>query len=130
LLALTEGRHVVVFRGQLGNMLLGGPDLHLSLAMILFVCIGALVTGLVAWRAYHQQIGAGTAVAAVVVAALVATPVLSPQYLGALLPCLVLAAAELGYPQRGRLLCLGLAMALLTQLEFPYLWLSAVALHP
>ncbi|MGC2192669.1 MAG: hypothetical protein WA751_10080 [Candidatus Dormiibacterota bacterium] len=130
LLALTQGRTVVVFRGQLGNMLLGGPDLHLSLAVILFVCVGALATGLVAWRAYRQQVSAGVAVAAVVAAALVATPVLSPQYLDALLPCLVLAAAELGYPQGGRLLCLGLAIALVTQLEFPYLWLSAVALHP
>lgn len=130
LLILSRGRNVDVFRGELGNRLLGGPGLHTSLAVVLLICLGAAVTGIVVWRAYHRQIGAGGAVAAVVAAALIATPVFSPQYIEALLPCLVLAAAELEYRQRGRLLCLGLGVALLTQLEFPYLWDSVVALHP
>jgi len=129
LLALNFGRHLIVFRGQLGNLLLGGPHLHIEVAVILCVALGAAVTLWVGWRAYHQQMGPGAAVAAVVTAALIATPVLSPQYLEALLPCLVVAAAELSYPQRGRLLCIGLVLALLTQLEFPYLWLSIAALH-
>jgi hypothetical protein len=85
---------------------------------------------LVAWYAYRQKIGAGAAVAATIAAAMVAAPVLSPQYFDALLPCLVIAAAELAYRERGRLLCLGLLLALLTQLEFPYLWLAVLTLRP
>jgi hypothetical protein len=79
LLILSRGRKVAVFRGELGNRLLSGPGLHTSLAVVLLICLGAAVTVLVVWRAYHRQIGAGAAVAAVVAAALIATPVFSPQ---------------------------------------------------
>ncbi|MGC2295751.1 MAG: hypothetical protein WA695_03545 [Candidatus Dormiibacterota bacterium] len=121
---------VTVRMGELGSMQISGASLHLSLLALVFACLGAAALLLVAWYAYHQQIGAGAALAATVAAAMVATPVLSPQYFDALLPCLVIAAAELAYPERGRLLCLGLLLALLTQLEFPYLWLAVLALHP
>lgn len=120
---------VTVRMGELGSMQISGASLHLSLLALVFACLGAAALLLVAWYAYRQQIGAGAALAATVAAAMVATPVLSPQYFDALLPCLVIAAAELAYPERGRLLCLGLLLALLTQLEFPYLWLAVLALH-
>jgi hypothetical protein len=70
-----------------------------------------------------------TAVAFCVAAGLCATPVLSPQYLLLLLPVLAVAAvAEFPPRQAHRLLLLGLAVALLTQAEFPYLFGSLVSL--
>ncbi|HUY24693.1 MAG TPA: hypothetical protein VMV09_05235 [Candidatus Saccharimonadales bacterium] len=129
-LTLPFGGEVTVAASRLGNQQLSGAGLHLPLFTLVFACLGAAVLLLIAWYAYRQKIGAGAAVAATVAAAMVAAPVLSPQYFDALLPCLVIAAAELAYRDRGRLLCLGLLLALLTQLEFPYLWLMVLTLHP
>jgi hypothetical protein len=123
-------QQVTVRMGELGSMQISGAGLHLPLLALGFACLGGAAVLVVAWYASRQEIGAGTALAATIAAAMVATPVLSPQYFDALLPCLVIAAAELAYPERGRLLCLGLLLALLTQLEFPYLWLAVLALHP
>lgn len=129
-LTLPFSGEVTVAPSRLGNQQISGAGLHLPLLALIFACLGAAVLLVVAWYAYRQKIGAGAAVAATVAAAMVAAPVLSPQYFDALLPCLVIAAAELAYRERGRLLCLGLLLALLTQLEFPYLWLSVLTLHP
>ncbi len=60
--------------------------------------------------------------------ALLVTPVLSPQYLDALTPCLCLAALEARPSIRAYLLWGTLGLALLTQLEFPYLWTSVLSL--
>jgi hypothetical protein len=129
-LTLPFGGGVTVAASRLGNQQISGAGLHLPLLALVFACLGAGVILLVAWYAYRQKIGAGAAVAATIAAAMVAAPVLSPQYFDALLPCLVIAAAELAYRERGRLLCLGLLLALLTQLEFPYLWLAVLTLRP
>jgi hypothetical protein len=129
-LTLPFGGAVTVAASRLGNQQISGAGLHLPLLALVFACLGATALLLVAWYAYRQKIGAGAALAATLAAAMVAAPVLSPQYFDALLPCLVIAAAELAYFARGRLLCLGLFLALLTQLEFPYLWLPLLTLHP
>jgi hypothetical protein len=129
-LTLPFGGEVTVAASRLGNQQISGPGLHLPLLALVFACVGAVAVILVAWYAYRQKIGAGAAVAATLAAAMIAAPVLSPQYFDALLPCVVIAAAELAYRERGRLLCLGLLLALLTQLEFPYLWLAVLTLHP
>jgi hypothetical protein len=60
-----------------------------------------------------------------------ATPVLSPQYLLDLLPVLAVAACmEMPSKQGAWLLLMGLAVALLTQAQFPYLFSSVVRLAP
>ncbi|MGH7643514.1 MAG: hypothetical protein ACRENX_11005 [Candidatus Dormibacteria bacterium] len=130
LLVASLGHNVTVFRGQLGNMLLGGGGLPAAVAVLPGIGLGLLVMLWAVWGGYQRRLGPATTVAGGVAAALIATPVLSPQYLLALLPCLALAAMELEHRRRGNLLCLGLVLALLTQLEFPYLWLSAVAFRP
>jgi hypothetical protein len=62
---------------------------------------------------------------------LATTPVLSPQYLLALVPVLALAAgSEAGRAWGRMLLAACLAMALLTQAEFPYLFGSVAKLDP
>jgi hypothetical protein len=129
-LTIPFGGPVTVAASHLGNQQLSGPGLHLPLLALVFACLGAVAVLLVAWYAYRQKIGAGAAIAATLAAAMVAAPVLSPQYFDALLPCVAIAAADLAYRERGRLLCLGLLLALLTQLEFPYLWLAVLTLHP
>jgi hypothetical protein len=129
-LTIPFGGQVTVAASHLGNQQLSGPGLHLPLLALVFACLGAVAVLLVAWYAYRQKIGAGAAIAATLAAAMVAAPVLSPQYFDALLPCVAIAAADLAYRERGRLLCLGLLLALLTQLEFPYLWLAVLTLHP
>jgi hypothetical protein len=129
-LTIPFGGQVTVAASRLGNQQISGPGLHLPLLALVFACLGAAAVLLVAWYGYRQQIGAGAAIAATLAAAMVAAPVLSPQYFDALLPCVAIAAAELAYRERGRLLCLGLLVALLTQLEFPYLWLAVLTLHP
>gem|GEM_PF-5227060 len=128
-LTIPFGGQVTVAASRLGNQQISGPGLHLPLLALIFACLGAVAVLLVAWYAYRQKINAGAAIAAALAAAMVAAPVLSPQYFDALLPCVVIAAAELAYRERGRLLCLGLLVALLTQLEFPYLWLAVLNLH-
>jgi hypothetical protein len=70
-------------------------------------------------------------VAFAVALGLATTPVLSPQYLLALVPVLALAAgSESGRPRGWLLLAACLAMALLTQAEFPYLFGSVAKLDP
>jgi hypothetical protein len=129
-LTIPFGGQVTVAASHLGNQQISGSGLHLPLLALVFACLGAVAVLLVAWYAYRQKIGAGAAIAATLAAAMVAAPVLSPQYFDALLPCVAVAAAGLAYRERGRLLCLGLLLALLTQLEFPYLWLAVLTLHP
>lgn len=125
---LVHVNGVVVSRGVLGSMQISGAGLHLAFLATVFAGLGVLVLVLVAWLCLKGVLSPGVALSATLGVAMIATPVLSPQYFDALLPCLCLAAAELGGMLGPYLLWSSLGLALLTQLEFPYLWTSILHL--
>lgn len=93
--------------------------------------LGALAVVVGSVRFCRLQRRPATMVAFAVAAGLCTTPVLSPQYLLDLLPVLVVAAvAENSGPARDRILLIALAVALLTQVEFPYLFALVIKLAP
>jgi hypothetical protein len=113
--------------GHLASWQLRAADAGLLASAATVVGVVAVIGGALffTWRRRQPL----TAVAFCVAAGLCATPVLSPQYLLLLLPVLAVAAvAEFPPRQAHRLLLLGLAVALLTQAEFPYLFGSLVSL--
>ncbi len=125
---LAGFKGIVVTRGVLGSMQISGADLHLRLISALCAAVGVALLLLIAWRAFRGGTPAGVLFSASLGVALLATPVLSPQYLDALTPCLCLAAYEVGGGMRPILLWGAIDLAALTQLEFPYLWTSVLAL--
>ncbi len=121
-------RGVIVVRGALGSMQIAGSGLHLRLISTAFAAAGVGLLALIAIRSARPPILPGTAFSFAMGLALLVTPVLSPQYLDALTPCLCLAALEARPSIRAYLLWGTLGLALLTQLEFPYLWTSVLSL--
>ncbi|MGH7667803.1 MAG: glycosyltransferase 87 family protein [Candidatus Dormibacteria bacterium] len=115
--------------GDLGSVEIAGPQVAALAAVVALLGVVAL-----GWGTLHflrERRRPATAVAFAVAVGLAATPVLSPQYLLALVPVLVLAAVTEFEPGRGRLLLGGCLLAgLLTQLEFPYLFNSVDSLAP
>jgi hypothetical protein len=123
-------RGVTVVRGALGSMQIAGPHLHLRLISAVFAAAGVGLLGLLAIRCARHPVLPGTAFSLALGAALLVTPVLSPQYFDALTPCLCLAALEGPRCIRAYVLWGTLSLALLTQLEFPFLWTSVLSLSP
>jgi hypothetical protein len=117
------------YTGQIGSVQLSGPVVSPAAAAVALAGLAALV-----WGAFHfarERRRPVTAVAFAIAVAVASTPVLSPQYLLALLPVLVLTAStECGRTRANVLLGSGFLMALLTQLEFPDLFSAVVALNP
>lgn len=115
--------------GSLGSDQVAGVQVPWVAAAVAAAGVVALV-----WGAVHfvrEGRHPATAIAFALAVGLAATPVLSPQYVLALVPVLVLAAVTEFTWARGRLLLLeGLLLALLTQAEFPYLFLSVTQLDP
>ncbi len=117
------------YQGHLRSEQFAGSDVGLvALAVSLLgasvVAVGAL------WFAVRRQRPA-TSIAFCVAVGLCSTPVLSPQYLLELFPLLVVAAyLELPRQRASWLLALGLTAALLTQIEYPYLFDSLIHLQP
>lgn len=96
-----------------------------------FIAVGGLTVVVAAALFARQHRHPATAVAGCVAVGLCATPVLSPQYLLDLLPALALAAClELPARRGAQLVLLGLVMALLTQAEFPTLFMLVAHLQP
>jgi hypothetical protein len=127
--AILLGRLVPVhaYLGHLASWQLRAADAGLLASASTAVGVVAVIGGALFFTWSRRR--PVTAVAFCVAAGLCATPVLSPQYLLLLFPVLVLAAAaEFPTRQAHRLLLLGLAVALLTQAEFPYLYGSVVSL--
>ena len=127
-LVLAHLHQVTVSRGALGSMEVSGARLHLAIGTAAFVSLGLALLLAVFWAGFRPGAPPGLLFAASIGAALVATPVLSPQYLAAFTPCTCLAAYELGGRARPALLWGCVLLSLLTQLEFPYLWTSILAL--
>ncbi len=127
---LTHLKGLIVTRGALGSMQISGQGLHPALLATTFAALGVLLLMLIAGLCLTGPISPGVAFAATLGVAIIATPVLSPQYFDALLPCLCLAAAELGGLVGPYLLWGSVSLGLLTQLEFPYLWTSVLHLSP
>lgn len=120
---------VTVYTGRLGSQQISGRQVSLVAGVLVVSGAAALVWATV--RLVRERRRPAAAMAVAIAIALVTTPVLSPQYLLALMPVLVLAAAtEFGGARANRLLLLGAAVALLTQVEFPYLFGSVVSLSP
>jgi hypothetical protein len=127
-LLLAHPHQVTVSRGALGSMEVSGVGMHLAIGTAAFVCLGLALLLAVFWTGLRPGAPPGLLFAASIGAALVATPVLSPQYVAAFTPCTCLAAYELGGRARPTLLWGCVLLSLLTQLEFPYLWTSILAL--
>jgi hypothetical protein len=127
-LALARLHQVTVSRGVLGSMEVSGPSLHLAVSAAGFVALGLLLLLAIFWAGLGRGMPPGLLFAGSIGAALVATPVLSPQYLAAFTPCACLAAYELGGTARPTLLWGCILLSVLTQMEFPYLWTSILAL--
>ena len=127
-LLLAHLHQVTVSRGALGSMEVSGVGMHLAIGTAAFVCLGLALLLAVFWAGLRPGAPPGLLFAASIGAALVATPVLSPQYVAAFTPCTCLAAYELGGRARPTLLWGCVLLSLLTQLEFPYLWTSILAL--
>ncbi|MGC8473833.1 MAG: hypothetical protein ACP5PW_05430, partial [Candidatus Dormibacteria bacterium] len=127
-LALAHLHQVTVARGALGSIEVSGPRLHLAVGTAAFALLGLALLLSVFWAGLRPGVPPGLLFAASIGASLVATPVLSPQYLAALTPCACLAAYELGGRARPTLLWGCVLLSLLTQMEFPYLWTSILAL--
>jgi hypothetical protein len=121
-------RGVIVVRGALGSMQIAGSGLHLRVISTGFAAAGVGLLALIAIRSARPPLLPGAAFSFALGMALLVTPVLSPQYLDALTPCLCLAALEVPRSIRAYLLWGTLGLALLTQLEFPYLWTSVLSL--
>ena len=127
--ALSHFVPVHVYRGALASEELRGSDV--SILAIVAISLGSVIVavGSVLLALGHRH--PATAVAMAVAVGLCATPVLSPQYLLELLPVLaVVGYVEFPKAWGVRLILLGVLLAVLTQAEFPYLFGSAVALHP
>ena len=115
--------------GKLASVQVSGPQVPLVAAVVAVVGGVALVWGAVHFARRRRR--PASAIAFAIAVTLATTPVLSPQYLLALMPVLVLAAGtEFTRPRATLLLASGLVLALLTQVEFPYLFASVAALHP
>lgn len=123
-------KDVAVVRGTLGSIQITGPGLHLPIISGVFAAAGIAMLAAAAGRSARLPAMPGSAFSFALAVALVATPVLSPQYIDALTPCLCLAALECNGRFGPILLWSTVALALLTQLEYPYLWTSVVALAP
>jgi len=117
------------FVGKLASTQVHGAEVGWIAAAVAVAGVLALI-----WGSFHfarAQRQPATAIAFSLAAGLAASPVLSPQYLLALMPVLVLAAGTEAGRRRGNLLLLSaLGMALLTQAEFPYLFGSVASLAP
>ena len=128
-IALSHFIPVHPYLGGLGSEQLRGADV--SALAVIAISLGTIVVGVgsVLLALGHRR--PATAMALAVAVGLCATPVLSPQYLLDLLPILAVAAYA-DFPRAGadRLIALDLLLAVLTQAEFPYLFGSAVGLHP
>lgn len=115
--------------GSLGSAQVSGAQVSVVAAVVVVVGVAALI-----WGTFHfarERRRPATAIAFALVVALASTPVLSPQYLLALMPVLVIAATtECGRTRGNWLLASALVVALLTQAEFPYLFASVAALQP
>jgi len=117
------------YSGSLGSQQVSGSQVAWVAALVALIGVVALVWGSVHFAREGRR--PATAVAFAVALGLATTPVLSPQYLLALVPVLALAAgSESGRPRGWLLLAACLAMALLTQAEFPYLFGSVAKLDP
>jgi hypothetical protein len=115
--------------GRLASVQVAGAEVGWVAAAVAGVGVVALIWGSVHFARAQRQ--PATAIAFALAVGLAASPVLSPQYLLALMPVLVLAAGTEAGRRRGNLLLLsGLGLALLTQVEFPYLFSSAASLAP
>jgi hypothetical protein len=128
-IALSRLMPVHPYLGRLASWQLATGDATVLAAVATVVGLVAVVGGAMyfVWRRCNPA----TAVAFCVAASLCATPVLSPQYLLLLLPVLALAAVVEFPPMMARrLILLGLAVAILTQAEFPYSFASVVTLSP
>lgn len=117
------------YLGHLASWQLRAPDAGILAGI--FSVSGAIFVLAGSFAFARSHLRPATAVAFAVAVGLCATPVLSPQYLLDLLPVLALAAcAEFSSRRAAGLLLLGLALALLTQAEFPYLFDSLTKLQP
>jgi hypothetical protein len=117
------------YSGSLGSQQVSGSQVAWVAALVALIGVVALVWGAVHFAREGRR--PATAVAFAVAVGLATTPVLSPQYLLALVPVLALAAgSETARPRGWLLLAACLAMALLTQAEFPYLFGSVAKLDP
>ncbi|MGH7608874.1 MAG: glycosyltransferase 87 family protein [Candidatus Dormibacteria bacterium] len=114
--------------GALGSVQVSGSEVG-ALALVLAVVGGlALVGGSVLLVRRRRP---ASALAFALAVGLVATPVLSPQYVLALLPLLALVAlAEASAGRAALLLVTALLLALLTQVEFPYLFTPLTRMAP
>ncbi len=118
---------LTTYVGKLGSDQIRGQELGV-------LAVSVAVAGLVAlvWGSVHlarERRRPATALAFAIAISLASTPVLSPQYLLALLPPLAVAAVtEAGPRRRLQLLLGGLLLALLTQVEFPYVFDSVASL--
>ncbi|MGH7641518.1 MAG: glycosyltransferase 87 family protein [Candidatus Dormibacteria bacterium] len=120
---------ITSYTGSIGSVQLSGRLVSPVAAVVAVAGVAALIWGVIHFvRERRRPI---TAVAFAIAVAVASTPVLSPQYLLALLPVLALAASTEFSESRANLL-LGTAflMAILTQIEFPDLFSSVVALDP
>jgi hypothetical protein len=120
---------ITSYTGQIGSVQVSGQLVSPVAAVVAVAGVAALLWGAVHFaRARRRPV---TAVAFAIAVAVASTPVLSPQYLLALLPVLVLAATtEFSLSRANLLLGSGFVMAILTQIEFPDLFSSVVALDP
>ena len=128
-IALSHFFPVHPYLGKLASWELRTSDASL-LALLATLGGGCVITvGSLLFARQHRR--PATAIAFAVAVGLCATPVLSPQYLLDLVPVLVLACC-LELPRRWaeRLLWMLLAALLLTQAEFPYLFIWVVRLEP
>jgi len=117
------------YSGSLGSQQVSGSQVGLVAAVVAVIGVVALVWGSVHFAREGRR--PATTVAFALAVGLATTPVLSPQYLLALVPVLALAAgSESGRARSWLLLAACLAMALLTQAEFPYLFGSVAKLDP
>ena len=117
------------YGGSLGSQQVSGSQVGLVAALVAVIGVAALIWGSVHFAREGRR--PATAVAFAIAVGLATTPVLSPQYLLALVPVLALAAGSETGRARGRLLLAAcLALALLTQAEFPYLFGSVAKLDP
>ena len=117
------------YTGLLASVQVSGPQVTVAAAVAGVVGVVALVWGAIHFARERRR--PVTTIAFAVAVSLATTPVLSPQYVLGLMPVLALAAAIEFTPRRSYLLLgSGLATALLTQAEFPYLFSSVAALEP
>lgn len=117
------------YAGGLGSEQVAGAQVTWVAALVVAAGLVALVWGTLHFAREGRR--PATAIAFATAVGLAATPVLSPQYMLALVPVLVLAAGTEFDWARGRILLLeALLLALLTQAEFPYLFQSVAQLGP